>query len=249
MGNPRDIDLLLRQIDEIMDNIVHKAQEGGAPYLETAYTKGLDKGLSDLKRAGWVGDIPPDPDSIAFLEGYTFDLINGVSAEMKKDIRRVIRQGIIDGKSMSQVARELEELAFTKKVWRLNTIARTEVMRASNFGRYGAYKKSGVVEYKQWLTAFDDRTCPECESMNGEVVPLNKPFSSGDMTPPLHPNCRCTIIPIFKKGVFSQKISLGDKELRVKSIERQFASFLRKQFKEGIVHVKEVLRVYWGVIS
>ncbi|MBO8180779.1 MAG: hypothetical protein H0Z19_09955, partial [Archaeoglobus sp.] len=73
--------------------------------------------------------------------------------------------------------------------WRLNTIARTEVIRASNYGRYEAWKKSRVVVGKEWVTAFDDRTCPECASCDGDQAPLEKPFRCGVMMPPAHPNC------------------------------------------------------------
>lgn len=79
------------------------------------------------------------------------------------------------------------------------SIARTEVIRAANEGQLQLWRKSVTEgwlrgdELKQWITTPDDRLCQECEAMEGEVVPLEQEFSSGDMVPPLHPQCRCTI--------------------------------------------------------
>ncbi len=47
---------------------------------------------------------------------------------------------------------------------------------------------------KRW-DASADRRCALCDAVDGEQVPTHEPFSSGDMYPPLHPNCRCVAIP------------------------------------------------------
>lgn len=79
------------------------------------------------------------------------------------------------------------------------SIARTEVIRAANEGQLQLWRKSvreGWLrgdELKQWITTPDERLCPECEALEGEAVPLEQEFSSGDMAPPLHPQCRCTM--------------------------------------------------------
>lgn len=82
--------------------------------------------------------------------------------------------------------------------YRSETIARTEILRASSEGRREGWQQ-GVEEgfidtnwIKVWSTEFDDRTCPECEDMEGETAPVLGDFPEGD--PPLHPNCRCTLL-------------------------------------------------------
>jgi len=94
-------------------------------------------------------------------------------------------------------------------------IARTETIRASNFGAEEAYIQSGVVEGKEWLTAFDERTCTSCEEMGGKTsgkprtaklgqsfdvsdIDMNFDYTEGEMPyPPLHPSCRCSLIAIL----------------------------------------------------
>ena len=96
---------------------------------------------------------------------------------------------------------------------RAETIARTEIMSASNAGQRETWNESvrqGLLPRtakKVWLTANDERLCPVCESLgNAEPVGLNEQFTFDDGTkastvfneplyePPQHPNCRCTMV-------------------------------------------------------
>lgn len=58
--------------------------------------------------------------------------------------------------------------------------------------------KSGMSWDKQWSAEPD--ACDECMTMDGEVVGVADSFSSGDMTPPAHPNCRCDITLILRNN-------------------------------------------------
>ena len=72
-------------------------------------------------------------------------------------------------------------------------IARTEAAIAHNSGQLAAAIDSGVVEYKQWQVS-DSEVCDDCEENDEEIVAVGDTFSSGDDRPPLHPNCRCTLV-------------------------------------------------------
>lgn len=75
-----------------------------------------------------------------------------------------------------------------------NTVARTEVATAQNAGIFDLYSEAGVATVR-WLTADDERVCPQCEALDGEIVPLGTAFSDSEVAqPPAHPNCRCTLV-------------------------------------------------------
>jgi len=61
---------------------------------------------------------------------------------------------------------------------------------------------------KRWLIAQDERTCPICSALNGEIVEWEKNFSNGKLMPTAHPNCRCTavLIPGEPSAVIEEKI-------------------------------------------
>lgn len=95
---------------------------------------------------------------------------------------------------------------------RSKTIARTETIRAWTYATNEAWIESDVVEAKEWFTALDERVCSNCWPMHGKIVKLKDNFFNKWQTapwglkldyenvewPPLHPNCRCTLIPIIK---------------------------------------------------
>jgi len=99
--------------------------------------------------------------------------------------------------------------------YRRELISRTETIRSSNAGTNALYKDWGV-QYKEWLATADARTCEWCLAMNGKIIPVGGSFwekgqsmtvQVGDKTrsmtfgyetvqfPPLHPACRCCLIP------------------------------------------------------
>jgi len=69
-------------------------------------------------------------------------------------------------------------------------IARTETIRVAAKGQIKNYKKNKVKKVR-WVATFSDRTCPTCESLNGQI------FDIDDATlPPAHTMCRCTTTPV-----------------------------------------------------
>ena len=134
----------------------------------------------------WVdGDLVPNPNAVWQITESTRDFI---AAEVRKSLEEGVSNDIL-------ATRLQNGYAFSDS--RAMMIARTETIKASNQGALAGYKASGVVEFKEWTTAEDDRVSEECEA-NGEegAIPLDATFSSGDDAPPVHPNCRCVIVPV-----------------------------------------------------
>ena len=84
------------------------------------------------------------------------------------------------------------------------TIARTELMRASNMGQQLLWDnavKAGRLDpsrvRKRWILTPDDRLCPFCREMANVTAALQGDFSHPKFgqvpTPPLHPQCRCAV--------------------------------------------------------
>lgn len=102
------------------------------------------------------------------------------------------------------------------KTTRAQLIVRTETIRAWNWGSQLWWKESGVVEKKQRYTALDERVCEFCWPMNWKIIWLDDNFyKQGEVLtgengkqmkldysntpyPPLHPNCRCVILPVVE---------------------------------------------------
>lgn len=111
----------------------------------------------------------------------------------------IINNGLSDGKSVPEIRSAIETSFDSISKNQAQRITRTEVLRVSNQAALDAYEQSGVVEGKQWLTA---GATDECEQYDGDIVTLGGNFYSSDNEfqdgdPPLHPNCRCVIIPVL----------------------------------------------------
>ena len=132
-------------------------------------------------------------------------------------LKTKLQEGIEAGESMPKLRKRVEEVFDFADKKRATMIARSETVRASNFGTEQAMIDSGVVEGKEWLIALDERTCDWCKRMKQKTADLGSNFfEEGDTlddgkghimrfdyssipSAPLHPHCRCTLIPIIKE--------------------------------------------------
>ena len=113
----------------------------------------------------------------------------------------------------AQISANIRKNVFVPlKKTRIDSITRTEVTNASNYGSEQAYIDSWVVESKEWFTSIDERVCPNCNPLHWKTIKLWWTFFKKWDTaawglkldyktikrPSLHTNCRCTLIPILK---------------------------------------------------
>ncbi len=107
-------------------------------------------------------------------------------------LRAEIQAGLDEQQSIAEISERIDAVYDQTNVDR---IARTEASAISNFGNNRAYKQAGV-QFKEWVNfnPFDDPCL-----IGGEIVPINDVFSNGLVTPPAHPNCVCSIVPIFAR--------------------------------------------------
>ena len=132
------------------------------------------------------GDLVANPDAKWAITDGTREMIRSTVTEAQQN-----------GWSNEQIASALKDnYAFSDA--RAMMIARTETARADIAGMIAGWKASGVVASKQWIVG--EECCDECEEMDGEVVGLHDEFSDGSDGPPLHPNCRCSLLGLVDEG-------------------------------------------------
>jgi len=107
--------------------------------------------------------------------------------------------------SPAQVVNRAEDYAGFLARRRADRIARTELSYAFNQGTLAVMREAvsagtfSRVE-KMWYTPDDERTCEFCSALHEQVVGIEETFPGvtkrvpNTLTPPAHPNCRCTII-------------------------------------------------------
>lgn len=157
------------------------------------------------------------PDVLTAITNRANLFSDSVINETRDALHHVITDSINAGDGIPQLGKKIRALYTNMSKARAIRIARTEMIWAQNEGAEQSYIQSGVVEFKEWWTAHDERVCPFCLSMHGKPIGLGENYFSqggfltvmvGDKPktmvfnyenirhPPLHCHCRCCLIPI-----------------------------------------------------
>ena len=153
--------------------------------------------LANDKAVEWAKDRAASLVGMAYVDG---ELVPNPKSEFsildstREMIREQVSGAVDEGWTAAELADKLQDgYAFGDA--RAEMIARTEMASAQVQGSLEGYRESGVVESKEWLTA--DGCCDDCQDLNGVVVSLDEEFpNDGGDGPPLHPQCKCAIIPV-----------------------------------------------------
>lgn len=130
-----------------------------------------------------------------------------------------IRQGLLNGETYRQITERVnassrvkgaDTPAIAKARAHMLANVRFAVVHAANSARQDAYSAAiddGIEVRKMWWSAIGS-CCFSCAKMHGTIVGMDeqfpweqlglklKPYEGELWHPPLHPNCRCRIIPV-----------------------------------------------------
>ena len=188
------------------------------PYAQTIAEAGLSQGASLLPDGSFDLGLLSGKASEFVVEATNraaIRMAQSVSDSLAERVSNIIRVGIEETATGTDVIGLLEEAGFDEN--RAQTIARTESARAYTDGQNAAWEASGVVKGKTWLVS--PYACEFCEAAakefgeksvgvkdafyergstitgaSGATMALDFDDTSG---PPLHPNCRCSLLPVI----------------------------------------------------
>lgn len=177
--------------------------------VDSAAQKQGDEPLSTPPGAGaGVEVILARPDVQAAITAMLWDFAEEVQATTQALLEELFRQALEEGWSIPRISDALAELYSEFKGPRAERIARTEAVKAYNYGTNEAYKEAGI-KRRRWIAALDERTRATHLAAHGQVRRMDEPFAVGGselMFPgdPSAPpgevvNCRCTIVPVFEE--------------------------------------------------
>ena len=192
-----DVDIIT--LDETLRQLGVQLVTAGAgitaDYARKSYQSGTTYGALTLERIGVeavIGEGPADWRVIDALKVRNLSALRGITDEMNKQIIRELTEGIQLGESVTKLSKRLTDRVDMIGKTRATTMARTETINAFTQGAELRYAQAGI-EKMEWLTANDDRVCPICGPLDGTVFSIK----SSHPRPPIHPNCRCALIPVI----------------------------------------------------
>jgi len=182
--------------------------------------------------------------AVRAVDKFCSKLVVGVTAKTKEGINTYVKYGIKEGHSMPKIARELRPLVgltsnqiqsiinyrtlltekhpgysaaridkavmrYTNKThrMRMENIARTETARAQNIGYCQGLEQVGVKEVE--LSNADD-PCEICAGLNGTRYKVGE----GSGVIPVHPRCRCVMLPVVDNKAISEQLKKPHPKLR-----------------------------------
>lgn len=92
--------------------------------------------------------------------------------------------------------KDIADQGFNQSFNNASRLVRTEITYVHNQCSVERYQEMGLEEY-EYVAEMDDRTSEICQELNGKVFKLSD-AQPGENLPPMHPNCRSTIVPTVK---------------------------------------------------
>lgn len=193
----------------------------GDRYITEAYQKGVFRARQELRNAGYkvpsiesTGGILTSLNEtrhitqLGLVRNQTLLDLQNLSNVLETTVTKIINQGLISKESADVVASKVvkvitgvgevelpKELGkFVAIEYRAATLARTNVVRTHHLAMVKEFEKWEITDVflmAEFVTAGDDKVCPVCAELQG----VHRLEDTIDMIP-VHPNCRCVILPI-----------------------------------------------------
>jgi len=134
-------------------------------------------------------DAPIGPNTITMREA-----LNQFGAKKSIEIQRAISDGILEGKTTTQIAKDIGALSNRQR-HQVNALTRTALNHSGSQARKAFSKENAeILEGEEWVATLDNRTTLICGGRDGRIFPVgNGPF------PPAHWNCRSLRVPVIKE--------------------------------------------------
>ena len=155
-----------------------------------------------------------------------------------------ITKGIYQGKSAKKISKNISE-RLDASMKDIERVVRTESKHARNEASAQAYIDMGYEWYmfsSHTEGKSSERTCERCREINEDKYRFDKRVV-GENFPPLHPNCRCTIIPIVKDEMIenSRKEEYTEIEIDLDDEKEYRSTVIDENYSGNIVKNGEII--------
>lgn len=194
--NPRILDAV-RQLDTAqIRSLAPEIRQTVRDTVEAGLVRGLNPRTVAQSLSGTIGLAPNQAEAVR----------NFRAALDARDLAKVRRYALRDARfsldNLTPARIDTMVAAYERRMiaFNLETHARTAALEAQRVGQRLAWdeaRQSGALGeaevYKRWVATQDSRTRDEHSAMHGQEVPLDTPYSTGQMYPGEGEyNCRCT---------------------------------------------------------
>lgn len=176
-------------------------------YFRQSYLDQKALARAELLKQKFAKPLPSDK-FLDFLDAETFRYVGDWEYQITKNTRTALAAAIKDGRPLSSVLTNLDESLQDLSEVSIERYSRTKLTEVMNRARIEEFEATGIVAAYQYSALMDDRTSDICAGLHGKI------FKAGDEpVPPMHFNCRSTLIPITKFEEFTPDKKVGSKPI------------------------------------
>lgn len=115
--------------------------------------------------------------------------------QLTNELQGELLRSIVQGKGPVEAAARLASKMGVGQYQAVRLI-QTEATAVATMADRDSFQSLGV-EKVEYVATLEAHTCPTCGGLDGKVFTL-KEVAAGMTAPPMHPNCRCTLVPYFE---------------------------------------------------
>lgn len=125
-----------------------------------------------------------------------------IADRVASSLQDVVRSGQGIRKAAVVLSKRIEQSRYVAR-----RLVHTEAAKVMNRADQHMYKQAGV-RFFQYVATIDARTSDVCRSLDGQIFPLTS-MATGVNSPPMHPFCRSTTVPVVDDGLGVQPDTLS----------------------------------------
>lgn len=170
--------------------------------FQQLYRDSIIQAKTEVTKSNFAKPLEEDK-WLEVIDQEVYNFIGDFEYTILKKTRVELIAAVKDGKPLSSVLGILDDQLKELSEVQLERYSRTKHTEVMNNGRHDYFESTGVVTGYQYSAIMDERTSEICSGLHGKF------FKSGtEPIPPMHFNCRSTLIPITKYEEFKPTESI-----------------------------------------
>lgn len=158
---------------------------------------------TEIQKSDFVKKPLAEDKFLEVLDQEVFNFVGDYEYTILKKTRVELLSAVKDGRPLSSVLGVLTDDLKSLSEQQIERYARTKHTEVMNNARHEFFESTGVISGYQYSAIMDDRTSEICSGLHGKF------FKAGtEPVPPMHFNCRSTIVPITKYEEFKPTESI-----------------------------------------
>lgn len=191
---PSFIAEIKKDVTDTLNDLAQSENEAVKTILDDAYSAAVQQTAKAIGiKTDWhiLRDEFVNAAIKAPIKGQTFSQrIWKNTNDLANTVYNEIISAVQSGESPKRIAKRIKD-KYGVTAYQAKRLVNTEVAKVVNRAQMDVYKNSGVVDKVLYTATLEINTCENCAALDGKYFDLDKAPNI-----PLHPNCRCCLVPV-----------------------------------------------------